>query len=698
MSVPEGAAKAPFANVGDIEAIRNRSLITSSDMPVSSRFGPSDGAEQSVAQGGSVVIYTTNFDDAISFDNGYSFSELDPTTAFGGASAPAGGFCCDQVVTYLPRLKRFVWVLQYRTGRGGSPSPNAGNVIRVATATLKQLIASRGTDWGGYDLTPETFGLQPTRPRIGKRRWPALDRPHLATTAGYVYMTVDAFRKLPGTSADFISTIIMRAPVRNLGGKNLGGKYVRVPGDYGKVRPAQNASRTAQTQYFAGTPTTTRLAVFKSSDDSDRLSEYDVDVPPIATDNTSSLDPADSNWMSRWGKQAGNVVTGAKVGSALHLGWMFGRWVKVTLSEARHQPPEKIKLHRQPGIGFATINTAADPPRLAGIDEIEYDDFAAALPQLRASTDGQLALSFIFGGPTRYASHVVGFLDPYAAALSAGGQATPLEASLGGDYVGLANIPGTQCFAAAGAATKLGFASSTFIDPHFVVFGRKAAHCTVPPPIIGPPGPPPPLPGPDLIVDFIGGGFGSITITVKNQGNQPAGASKLAYNVGGADQFADIAALNPGQTDTATVPCPRAGGIDVKARADATDVVTEADESNNGSSAIITCHLSRPDLVVTAVRFTPEGCCEIFADVANIGNADAPATVTRITQTGQASVDVATPPLAAGTGTTVKTQCVYGMTAEATATADINDDVLELDEGNNSNSGSGGLGGLCRFN
>ena len=108
-------------------------------MPPTSR--PTDGGEQSVATAGSTVLYTTNDGDALSTDGGLTFNYLDPRTVFPSA---AGGYCCDQVVAWMPRIKRFVWVIQYWAGSGGVPNDRLGNVVRVATATAGQVAASGG--------------------------------------------------------------------------------------------------------------------------------------------------------------------------------------------------------------------------------------------------------------------------------------------------------------------------------------------------------------------------------------------------------------------------------------------------------------------------------------------------------------------------------------------------------------------------
>ncbi len=680
--------RARAAVVGDIQVVRNRDLRPQAfgppfSMPISRSLNNADGGEQSVATGprGSAVMYTTNNGDGISTDGGFSFTYLNPATAFGAASAPAGGYCCDQVVAYLPVVKRFVWVLQYAV-----PGKRGVGMIRVASTTLHDFVASRGTTWRIHDFYPQDFGL--VRPRKGQI---ILDRAHVAFTRGNVYLTVDDFR----SSTDFRGTVLWRINARQLGQASIGYQYLELPKASSKVRPAQDASQNDRVQYFAGTASTSKLNIYKWSDTANPITEYDMDIASIATKDMVSNDPGGTDWMSRYGKQAGVVVTGAKTGNTLLFGWMYGRQRAIRHSDGT---TELKTVHDQPGLGFVVINSDQDPPLKVAGSNIEYANLAAALPMLRANTDGSTALSFMYGGPTLYPSHAVGFLIGYAVSLTVRGQTTSIEPNYGGDYVGLAQVPGTQCFAAAGSATKTSLISrSAFIDPHYIFFGRTEANCTVPPI----PPPPPPPSQPDLIVSSITSDAGQIAIQVKNTGNAAASASKLGYGLNGSVfQLFDVQALAPGATATAVVNCPSSGSVDVGAVADETHLVTESDETNNGASATVSCLVAPPpqaDLVVTQVYGDQSSTsCTIFADVQNIGTAPAPATETGFSDAASPPADgtgfntlVATPALAPGQSTTVSFARSYGQDNTAVVTADATQLVAESDENNNSNTGSG---------
>ena len=92
--------------------------------------------EISAGENGQTIMMTGNDWMALSKNGGGTFSNLNPTTIFPQVD---GGFCCDQVVVYVPRIDMFVWLLQYWSGGNGK------NRIRVAAQTTPEVRASDGT-------------------------------------------------------------------------------------------------------------------------------------------------------------------------------------------------------------------------------------------------------------------------------------------------------------------------------------------------------------------------------------------------------------------------------------------------------------------------------------------------------------------------------------------------------------------------
>ena len=95
------------------------STVFDSDTDVGLNGSP---AEPSGAKSGNVIFSTSNWIAAISIDSGATFNVIEPTVYAGPANlATDGGFCCDQVVQYLPSIDRFVWLLQVGILRANSP-------------------------------------------------------------------------------------------------------------------------------------------------------------------------------------------------------------------------------------------------------------------------------------------------------------------------------------------------------------------------------------------------------------------------------------------------------------------------------------------------------------------------------------------------------------------------------------------------
>src|SRR5215472_18425410 len=90
-------------------------------------------SEPSVSAAGDVVVYTGNWYAARSIDAGQTFQYINPFNAF--PDPPNLGYCCDQVVNYLPTIDTFVWLLQY----GPKSGPQQDNIQRLAFATSDQV-------------------------------------------------------------------------------------------------------------------------------------------------------------------------------------------------------------------------------------------------------------------------------------------------------------------------------------------------------------------------------------------------------------------------------------------------------------------------------------------------------------------------------------------------------------------------------
>jgi hypothetical protein len=102
------------ATTDDIKIVTNTELTQPGQQHLASNVG-----EPSVSINRNVVVYTGNWYAALSVNGGQTFQFMDPFRDF---PAPDGlGFCCDQVVNYLPSIDTFVWLMRYVPTAQGAP-------------------------------------------------------------------------------------------------------------------------------------------------------------------------------------------------------------------------------------------------------------------------------------------------------------------------------------------------------------------------------------------------------------------------------------------------------------------------------------------------------------------------------------------------------------------------------------------------
>ena len=95
------------------------------------------------------ILYTGNWHAAASFDNGSSWSYINPYSTFSAPSS-GGSFCCDQLVHYDDASGLLFWLLQY--SRDGSGS----NTVRIVVYEGRSALAAQ--TYCVYDYTPQDFG------------------------------------------------------------------------------------------------------------------------------------------------------------------------------------------------------------------------------------------------------------------------------------------------------------------------------------------------------------------------------------------------------------------------------------------------------------------------------------------------------------------------------------------------------------
>jgi hypothetical protein len=389
----------------------------------------------SVAMNGAVVFYTGNWYAALSRDGGHEFRYVSPSSL--ATPSDQSRSLWSQVVTYLPSIDTFVWLLQY--------GPSTGNNLhRVAFAKTKDVLRGQ---WRLFDITPEMLAVPEA----------LLSFPDLAAGSNYLYVTTNFFAGGPQGPA---GSAVLRIPFSSLAkGEPLMEKFVDM--EMFSFRVAQNCRETA---FFAAHVDTATLALFSWPESESLPSSHYV---PVARWQGSagyeSRCPDGRAWLDR----ADPRLTGATMaGSELWFAWSVDKG-------PNHAP--------NPHVRVARINSWD----MSLIENISVADAESAVssPALATNVDNDVAISYMIGGGPRFPSHVVGMLtNPRKQILVAAGERGPVpDPNTGrgewGDYLTVRPVfPEGKLFVAA-AYTLQGKGDGTRLDatPHCAIFGRSEA-------------------------------------------------------------------------------------------------------------------------------------------------------------------------------------------------------------------------------
>ena len=409
--------------------------------------GPFNGTASTVAEptgansAGGVVFATANWIAAYSTDGGQTFTELDPTTIFPN---DAVGFCCDQIVQYVPSIDRFIWFLQ-------------GNGYRLAMASPADIINSGGTAWTYWNLTPQVFG-QPNGT--------GFDYPDVSVGNNSLYMGWDAGFGCPsGCRAGFQ---VSRA---SLAGIQAGGTITiefTDPPDAPMAWGSHVMQDTGDEIFWAGHNSNSQMRVFSLAEGSNTYFWRDVGISSWANTALSSTTPDGQNWLAGSGGFPGSAIIGAtRSGNQLWFAWNAG-----TNNSFQQAHIEMVALDR--GNNFSKSQQV----------QIWNDSYAFAYPSMSTNAcTGEVGLSFEYGGNGNYENHVVGFWGDFIAYITT---ASDVGTTRFGDYVSIRRSPVTDAnpgnlFAAFGyglnAVPTPGTGTNT--DVHYVLFGRPASSCII---------------------------------------------------------------------------------------------------------------------------------------------------------------------------------------------------------------------------
>jgi hypothetical protein len=322
------------------------------------------GWETAAANAFDVTVFTANWTAGVSLDSGHTFTSINPNDA---AKTVGDTFCCDQSVTYVPRINTFVWAIL----------SNEGPII-LAVASPEQIRDSKGLAWTLYHLTPRTFHFEKDD----------FDYPDVSFGDDYLYITFNSDQQG--------GAIIVRYPLQQIGDRQtLIGQFVHLT-DVSYISPAQ---LTGDHGWFGVMKDTSTLRVYGwAQTPSARVTHFDVPIPTVPTEDWSSITPDGDDWLPPTSKIDWSVTGAARAGQELWLAW----------SGARRVAGQRENAFPHPHIGLAVISLQGS--HLIRVRHLWSRDHAYAWPSLAATPGQEVGISYAYGGNGKFPQHGVGTL------------------------------------------------------------------------------------------------------------------------------------------------------------------------------------------------------------------------------------------------------------------------------------------------
>jgi hypothetical protein len=379
------------------------------------------GIETAAANAFDVAFLTANWTAAFSLDSGQNFTAVSPYDLL----KPLGlKFCCDQGVTYEPRINSFLWVLLSVEGP-----------IVMAVASPEEISDSKGRSWTIYVIPPSAF----------RRENEAFDYPDVTFGDNFVYMTADLMNKG--------GALIVRMPIGDIAARGVINTRYAFISDSSFICPAQ---LTGDRGWFGTKQSDSSLRIFSWRESSLSLeAPFDVPIATIPTGDFHSLTPDQEDWLPDNSKIGAEVTGAARSGQELWLAWSAGRKIS----------DRKENAVPQPHIEIAVVNIQSR--KLVRQRYIWNPDFAFAWPSLAANPAQEVAMSFAWGGGSFYPQHAVGILKHREDFVST---TSGPSAGSGGHYVRVRMaFPNVDEFVAGGYVAVKDKGTVTN-HPHYVVF------------------------------------------------------------------------------------------------------------------------------------------------------------------------------------------------------------------------------------
>lgn len=385
-----------------------------------------------------VVIRTGNWFVDVSVDNGASWKRYDPKTIF--PNDLGGGFCCDQIMLFVPRSNLFAWFLQHGKSASGS------GTFRIAVATPAAVKANFTTAWTYWDFSADNFGI------AGED----LDYPDLAASSTFLYFSTD---QMTGDTGRLVG----RIPLQELAaGGTIHFEYTD-PSKSKRPYGSHLAQNSPDGAFWAGHVDSATLQVFSLPDAGNIYSWTNVAISQWPQSTLTATSPSSVDWMTKLNDFPRYDIIGAtRAGKILWLAWSASNGAGA--SGTFNFPNAHVRVAQ---VDVTTMQSVGEM-------QIWNPDYAFAYPALNTNSKGEIGIALAWGGKNDHANAAVGILGDFVVWFQNGSEVTTTR---WGDYV--------SCRRAARKASRYaGFAyfikkdaaraSGYYFDPYYVVFGRQS--------------------------------------------------------------------------------------------------------------------------------------------------------------------------------------------------------------------------------
>lgn len=388
----------------------------------------SNVGEPSIANNGREIFLTGNWYATRSLDAGGSWSFVSPENTLPPAS---GGFCCDQIVHYDRGRDLLFWLLQYL-------QKDNTNTLRLAVKPG----ATLGNDaWHWWDFRPET-----TNPDWAGE-W--FDYPDLELSNDFLYIATNVFRV---SDDEWTRSVVLRLDLDSLvepGALNF--RFWETTETF-SLRCTRGARGV---MHFASHLRTSKVRVHSWPEDSDEVSQRDVDVTTWNAGDYSAPGPDGFNWLARCDSR----ITGAWVADGvIGLAW--------TANSRGSRPFPHVRVVR---IAENTMSAIGDA-------DLWNSNYAYAYPDTCPNDRGHVGISLFRGGGNRNPGHVVGLMDDFSEgwelAATVDGTDGPRDEKWG-DYVACRRHSPDGLTWLASGYTLQGGSGRGDVQPRVVHFGRR---------------------------------------------------------------------------------------------------------------------------------------------------------------------------------------------------------------------------------